>query len=38
MWGEPSSDPGRLTRIGGRSLVNFHLGLDTPGGAWTAAV
>ena len=38
MWGEPSSDPGRLTRIGSRGLVNFHLGYAAPGDRWTAAV
>ena len=38
MWGEPSSDPGRLTRIGSRSLVNFHLGFTASDTTWTAAV
>ncbi len=38
MWGEPSSDPGRLTRIGRRALVNFHLGHTSPDRTWTAAV
>ncbi|MXY56797.1 MAG: TonB-dependent receptor [Gammaproteobacteria bacterium] len=38
MWGEPSSDPGRLTRIGSRGLVNFHLGYTPPDGTWTVAV
>ena len=38
MWGEPSSDAGRLTRIGSRSLVNFHIGYAAPGNGWTAAV
>ena len=37
MWGEPSSDPGRLTGIGSRSLVNFHVGYTSPDGMWTAA-
>ena len=38
MWGEPSSDPGRLTRIGSRGLINFHAGYEAPDGAWTVAV
>ena len=38
MWGEPSADPGRLTRIPGRSLVNFHLGSTAPSDAWSASV
>ena len=38
MWGEPSSDPRRLTRIGSRGLVNFHVGLTTSDSAWTAAI
>ena len=38
MWGEPSSDPGRLTRIGSRGLVNFHFGYTAPDDTWTAAV
>ena len=38
MWGEPSSDPARHTRIGSRALVNFHVGFTTPDSTWTAAV
>ena len=38
MWGEPSADPGRLTRIGSRALFNFDLGYTARDGAWTAAV
>ena len=38
MWGEPSSDPGRPTRIGSRSLVNFQVGYTSPDGMWTAVV
>ena len=38
MWGEPSSDPARLTRIDSRALVNFDLGYTAADGAWTAAV
>ena len=38
MWGEPSSHPARLTRIGSRALLNFHFGYTAPGGAWSAAL
>ena len=38
MWGEPSSDPGRRTRIAGRGLVNFHLGYAAPDDAWTVGL
>lgn len=38
MWGEPSADPARLTRIGSRALLNLHLGYTAPDGAWTAAL
>ena len=38
MWGEPSSDPGRLTRIGSRGLVNFHVGYAAPGNPWSVAL
>ena len=35
MWGEPSSDPGRLTRIGDRTLVNCYVGFSAPDDGWT---
>ena len=38
MWGEPSSDPGRLTRIGSRDLLNFHVGCEAPESAWIVAI
>ncbi|MCY4531292.1 MAG: TonB-dependent receptor plug domain-containing protein [Gammaproteobacteria bacterium] len=38
MWGEPSSAPGRFTRIGNRRLVNFNLGYTAPGDTWIIAV
>lgn len=38
MWGEPSSDPARLTRIGSRGLVNFHVGFTAADSVWTAAI
>ena len=34
MWGEPSSDPGRLTRIDGRGLVNCYIGYSSPNEDW----
>ncbi len=37
MWGEPSSDPGRLTRIASRALVDFHLAYSPPNGGWKVA-
>ena len=38
MWGEPSADPARLTRITSRTLLNLHLGYTAPGSTWTAAL
>lgn len=38
MWSEPSSDPGRLTRIGSRDLFNFHVGYEAPESAWIVAI
>jgi len=38
MWGEPSSDPGRHTRISSRALVNFHIGYTSPDDGWRVAV
>ena len=38
MWGEPSSDPARLTGIGSRALVHFHVGFITADRAWTPAI
>ena len=34
MWGEPSSDLGRLTRLSSRGLVNLHVGYEPPGAKW----
>ena len=34
MWGEPSSDLGRYTRINSRGLVNMHVGYAPPGAKW----
>ena len=38
MWGDPSPDAGRGTRIAARGLVDLHLGYTAPGGAWTAGI
>lgn len=34
MWGEPSSDPGRHTKINGRELVNVHAAFTTANEKW----
>jgi iron complex outermembrane receptor protein len=38
MYGEPTNDPGRLTRIDSRNLVNFDIAYHTPDGTFTAAL
>jgi iron complex outermembrane receptor protein len=38
MWGEPSSDPGRLTKISDRSLTNIDIAWHSPDGSLTAAI
>jgi iron complex outermembrane receptor protein len=35
MFGEPSSDPGRLTKIDSRSLVNVDVAYHSADGSWT---
>ena len=35
MYGEPSSDPGRFTKIDSRSLVNFDITYTEPEGRWS---
>jgi len=37
MYGEPTNDPGRLTKIDSRDLVNFDIAYHTADGMWTAA-
>ena len=34
MWGEPSSDIGRLTQVSSRGLVNMHVGYEPPATNW----
>ena len=38
MWGEPSSDPGRLTKISDRSLTNVDIAWHSPDESLTVAV
>lgn len=38
MFGEPSSDPGRLTKIDSRSLVNVDVSYRSEDGSWLAAL
>ncbi len=38
MYGEPSSDPGRFTQIGSRSLVNADVSYRSEDGSWVAAL
>jgi iron complex outermembrane recepter protein len=38
MFGEPSSDPGRLTKIDSRSIVNMDIAYRPQGGEWTLAL
>ena len=35
MYGEPSSDPARFTRIDSRSLINFDVTYTEPNGRWS---
>lgn len=37
MWGEPSDDPGRFTKIDSRSLVNADIAYRPDNGDWTLA-
>jgi iron complex outermembrane receptor protein len=37
MWGEPSNDPGRLTQIDSRTLINVDVAYHSASGRWTLA-
>ncbi len=37
MWGEPSNDPGRFTKIDSRTLINVDVAYHAPNGKWTLA-
>jgi iron complex outermembrane receptor protein len=38
MWGEPTSDPGRFTKIESRDLVNANLTYHAPKGRWSLGI
>jgi iron complex outermembrane receptor protein len=38
MWGEPSSDPGRQTKIPSRDLINFDISYRSADDSWTAGI
>ncbi|MDH3491869.1 MAG: TonB-dependent receptor, partial [Gammaproteobacteria bacterium] len=38
MWGEPSSDPGRFTRIDNRNIANVDIAYHSSDDSWTAAL
>ena len=38
MFGEPTNDPGRLTKIDSRELINFDIAYHTADGNFTAAL
>lgn len=37
MYGEPTNDPGRLTKIDSRDIINFDIAYHTADGMWTTA-
>ncbi len=38
MWGEPSSDPGRFTKIESRDLINADFSYHSKGGRWSLGI
>jgi len=38
MWGEPTSDPGRFTKIESRDLFNADLSYHSPNGKWSLGI
>jgi iron complex outermembrane receptor protein len=38
MWGEPSSDPGRFTKIESRDLLNADFSYHSKGGRWSLGI
>ncbi|MDJ0794872.1 MAG: TonB-dependent receptor [Woeseiaceae bacterium] len=38
MWGEPTNDPGRFTKIDSRELTNVDIAWHSPDGTFTAAL
>lgn len=37
MYGEPSSDPARYTKMDSRSILNMDIAYQSPDGSWSAA-
>lgn len=37
MFGEPSNDPSRMTKIAGRDLINFDVTYTEPNGKWSVS-
>jgi len=38
MWGEPTNDPGRFTKIDSRNITNVDIAWHSPDGTFTAAL
>jgi iron complex outermembrane receptor protein len=38
MWGEPSDDPGRMTKIPSRDIINFDFSYTSADESWTAGL
>jgi iron complex outermembrane receptor protein len=38
MWGEPTDDPGRMTQIESRSVINANITYLAPDDSWSAAI
>ena len=38
MWGEPSSDPGRMTKIPSRDLINFDFSYGSADDSWLVGI
>ncbi|MEO0996960.1 MAG: TonB-dependent receptor, partial [Pseudomonadota bacterium] len=38
MFGEPTDDPGRFTRIDSRDLINFDFSYESPDESWTVGL
>ncbi len=38
MWGEPSDDPGRMTQIPSRDIINFDFSYTSADESWTAGI
>ncbi len=38
MWGEPTNDPARFTKLESRDIFNFDISYNNPDGRWTLGV